>query len=142
MILYLDSLDIALLISGIGALLVGAIIFFIVGIYKVKPKHVIIIERVNTFYKVVGKGFHFFMPLVYKKVGTYCIAPMQEGITLDNGNKLYLTYQITDPQTYHYKGIDVGTYLNKINKLNETITTELLEKEFLLIGIKFISVKK
>ena len=47
------NLDIALLISGAAALVIGTLIFFGVGIYKVKPKYASIIERVDKFHKVI-----------------------------------------------------------------------------------------
>lgn len=137
----LSDFDIALIISGIAALLVGAAIFFSVGVNKIKPKHVAIIEKVDQFYCVAKSGWHYYMPIVYKRVGIYCVAPQQVGVTLSNGNKLFLVYQIEDAKTYHYKGINVQTYLDAINKHNENITTTLLDEEFKKIGVKFISIK-
>ena len=136
------NLDIALLISGAAALVIGTLIFFGVGIYKVKPKYASIIERVDKFHKVINKGWHYFMPIIYKRAGTYCIAPQQIGVTLENGIKVNVIYQIIDPKTYHYNFIDIQTYLHKINRQNENVTTSLLEEEFKKIGIKFISISK
>lgn len=138
----LSNFDLALLISlGVG-LLLGGLIFFSVGIYKVKPKYVTIIERIDTYHKTIKSGWHYYLPIIYRRVGTYCVAPQQIGITLENGVKIQLIYQIEDAKTYHYTGIDIQTYLYKINKQNENITTTLLESEFKKIGIKFISISK
>lgn len=137
----LSNLDIVLIVSVIASLIIGTAIFFIVGVHKIKPRYVAIIEKIDRFYCIAKAGWHFYMPIVYKRVGIYCIAPQQVGVTLSNGNKLFLIYQIEDPKLYHYQGVDVQTHLNVIDKHNKNITTKLLEEEFKKIGVKFISIK-
>ena len=137
----LSNFDLGLLISGGCAIIVGVIIFFSIGIYKVKKKHAVIIEKVDTFYKVIEQGWHYYLPIIYRRVGYYCIAPQQRTVYLDNGKKLLVSYQIVDVKTYHYSGIKIEDLLKKIRRDNESITKDLLISEFEKRGLLFLSIQ-
>ena len=137
----ISDLDKALLIAlGVGILL-GIIFFLITGTYRVKKNHVIIIEKLNEFYKICESGWHFYLPIKYRRVGYYNIAEQSRVITLGEVKKIILTYKIIDVKKYHYSGSRIENYVEYIRKNNSEITEELLTKELEKIGIKYISVR-
>ena len=142
MIYELEKLDIVLLIAVGIAILLGAFIFFLAGLYHVKEDYCIIVEKARSYYKTYGHGWHFKWPIVYQRVGLYCIAPQVRTYVAKNGNKLSITYQIEDVKKYHYSGIKFETLMSVIEKENSEITLSTLENKFNEYGLKFINIKK
>lgn len=141
MVILIAKFDLFLLISGLICVLLGGLIFLSIGIYRVKKDHAVIIEKINTYHKIIYSGWHYFLPIIYRRVGYYCIAPQQRKVTLDNGKQLTVTYQIEDVKLYHYNHISVENLLIKIRNENESINKEILESEFKKRGLIFLSLK-
>lgn len=142
MIYALSNFDIALLIATGAAILLGIIIFFLAGLYHVKKDHCIIIEKARQYYQTYEEGWHFKMPIIYQRVGLYCLLPQVRVYTTESGNKLNVTYQIVDVKTYHYKGIKFETLMKVIEKENSEITLTVLQDKFKEYGLQFINIKK
>lgn len=142
MILLISAFDLGLIISAAIVLVIGAMIFFSIGIYKVKKNHAVIIEKINTYHKTLYKGWYYFLPIIYRRVGYYCTAPQQRTIFLENGIKLIVTYQIQDVQKYHYSGIKVEQLVLKIRNSYETLTKEIMIEEFEKRGLIYYSLTR
>ena len=137
--IFIAKFDLFLIFSGLFVILLGGLIFLLIGVYKVKENHAVIIEKINTYHKTIYKGWHYYLPIIYRRVGYYCIAPQKRCVTLSNGKVLYVTYQIEDVKQYHYSQTNVEQLLNRIRKENESINKEILESEFKKRGLIFIS---
>lgn len=142
MVLLIETFDLVLIISALAALVVGALIFFSIGIYRVKKDHAVIIEKINTYHKTIYKGWYYFLPIIYRRVGYYCVAIQQRTIFLENGNKLIITYQIKDVEKYHYSGIKVESLVLKIRNSYESLTKEIMLEEFEKRGLIYYSLTK
>lgn len=142
MIWELTNLDIALLIATGIAIVVGALIFFSVGIYHVKEGRVVIIEKAGQYYKTLKPGWHYYFPIAYQRVAYYVTAPQIRRYQTLSGNKLSVTYQLEDAETFHYAHTDFETIMRKIENDNPEINLEVLQKEFAKRGLKFLNIKK
>ena len=138
----LSNFDIALLIATGIAIVVGAIIFFLVGVYHVKSDRMVIIEKVGSYYKTLTPGWHYAFPIVYQRAGSYITAAQVRRYNTVKGNKLNVTYQLEDAKTFHYAHTDFETIMRKIETENEEINLEVLQKEFAKRGLKFINIQK
>ena len=141
MTLLISDLDKALLIALAIGLVVGLVIFFITGLFRVKEGHVMIIEKMNEYHKICEKGWYFFLPVKYRRVGYYNIQEQTRVITLGEVKKILLTYQIIDVKKYHYSQVRVEHYVELIRKKNPVMSEEILANELNKIGIKYISVR-
>ena len=142
MINLISDLDIALLIGTGAALVIGAAIFFLTGIYHVKQDYEVIIEKAGEYYTTLRSGNHYKMPLVYQRVGYYCVAPQIRVYNTKVGNKLSITYQIEDTKKFHYCGLKFETIMAVIEKENNEINLIVLQNSFAKYGLKFINIKK
>ena len=138
----LSPLDIVIIISIPSALLIGALIFFLAGLHRVPKKHAIVIEKARAFYFVYDSGVHFKIPIVYQRVGVYCIVPQTKKYVANNGNSLDITYQIEDVKLFHYSNISIDSLMKKIEKENSEINLTILNQYFSKYGLKFINIKK
>ena len=141
MILGLSTLDIILLITLGATVILGSLIFFLAGIYRVKKNTVMLIEKAEQFYNIYPEGTYFFMPVIYKRKGIYTIVPMEKDIHIEGLRDLILTFQVIDVKKYHYYSGDVEkkvreTYLNN-PEINEDILKDALDS----IGIKYINIR-
>ena len=137
----MDKLTITLLIILGGVLVVGTLLFFLAGVYRVKKNQVMIIEKAGAFYKECHEGHYFFMPIVYQRKGVYFKDVITRPITTINNNQLLLTYQIEDFQKYHYSGRDIEGTINKMHEEKGEMNEELLISTLAGIGVKYISIK-
>ncbi len=142
MIYELTNLDIALLIGTGAAIVIGAIIFFSVGIYHVKEGRVVILEKAGQYYKTLKPGWHYAFPIVYQRVAYYITDPQIRRYRTLKGNKLSVTYQLEDAKTFHYCQTDFETIMRKVETENPEINLEILQNEFAKRGLKFINIKK
>ena len=142
MIYTLSNLDIALLIGVGSAIIIGALIFFLAGTYHVKKGYEVIIEKANEYYTTLREGWHFKMPIVYQRAGTYCVAPQVRRYTSQAGNKLSVTYHVKDTKTFHYCGLQFETIMLKIEKENSEITLPVLQNTFSKYGLEFLNIQK
>lgn len=138
----LSSLDIAMIISIPAVILIGIGIFLLAGVHRVPKNHAIIIEKMKEFYCVYDSKTHFKMPIIYQKVGVYCIVPQVRKYVANNGNSLDITFQIEDVKTYHYLGVTFEEIMRKIEKENSEINLTILTDTFSKYGLKFINIKK
>ena len=138
----IQTLDLVIIITIPSVLLLGLLIFFLAGIHHPPKKHAIVIEKVKEFYCVYDKGTHFKMPIVYQRVGTYCIVPQTRTYIANNGNSLDITFQIEDVKKYHYSEIKFDEIMKKIEKENSEINLTILTNSFSEYGLKFISIKQ
>ena len=138
----LSPLDIALLISLGVILVLGVVVFFLTGIYRVPKNHSIVINKAGQFYCVYDKGVHFHMTVIYQRAGLYCTAPMVKKYVANNGNHLDVTYQIVDVETYHKNHITIDDLMKRIEKENSEINITVLSEKFSLYGLKFININK
>lgn len=81
------------------------------SIRNVRPDTVCIVERMGKYYKTLGPGIHVCIPVIDKIAATvttkvqYMESSDQPVISLDNETligRYRLSFQITDPQMYHY----------------------------------------
>lgn len=138
----LQPIDIAIIIAVPSAILIGLLMFFFAGLHHPRKNYAIIIEKARAFHCVYDQGFHFKMPIVYQRVGTYCIVPQTRTYLTNNGNNLDVTFQIEDVKTYHYAPIKFNDIMRKIEKENSEINLTILTETFNKYGLKFINIKK
>ena len=138
----LSALDTALLISAGVILLLAVLVFFLVGIHRVPKNHAIVINKAGEFYCVYDKGTHFKVPVIYQRVGVYCIAPIVKKYIANNGNHLDITYQIVDVEKFHKNRIELDDLMKRIEKENSEINSTVLSDKFSMYGLKFINVTK
>lgn len=138
----LSALDIALLIALGIFIVLGAVVFFLTGIYHVKKDHAIVINKANEFYCVYDHGTHFKMPVLYQRAAVYCTAPIIKKYVANNGNHLDITYQIENVELYHKNRIDIDGLMKRIEKENSVINSTVLSEKFSLYGLKFINITK
>ena len=142
MIYELNNFDLIFLIAVGSSIVLGAIIFFLAGLYRVPKNHAIVIEKARDFYCVYDSGVHFKMPIAYQRVGVYCIVPQIKKYVANNGNSLDITYQIIDVKLFHYSNISFDALMRKIEKENSEINLTILNDYFSKYGLKFINIKK
>ena len=140
--IYLSKLDIGLIIATASAVVIGLIIFFFAGLYRVPKNHALIFEKAGKFVACYDKGVHFKFPIVYQRVGVYCIVPQTRVYKAKNGNKLDVTFVIKNPVDYHYSSMRFDNIMKMIEKENEDISLQLLQDTFSKYGLEFISIKK
>ncbi len=138
----MSNLDKALLIASGGAIILGICIFFLAGIFYVKKDKAIVIERGGLYYGTYYHGFHFFLPIIYQRKGTYNTVPQVVRITVNDGIKLDVTYKITDFEKYHYCGTNIEGFVKRIRKENSELTIAVFKDKFLTIGCDFISIER
>ena len=138
----MPKLEIILLILIPSALLLGALIFFISGIYKVKENKMMVIEKVEQFYKVCPPGTYFFMPIIYKRKGVYTMTPMEKDIHIENGKTLIITYQVIDVKKYHYTTESIEEKINEANKVNIEMSNEILKETLEEMGLKYLGIRE
>lgn len=138
----MTELETALLIACIAAIGIGAIFFFVAGIYHTKKDHAIVIEKAGKFQGVYYEGWHYFLPIKYQRRGTYVTAPQVIRVKVQDGPVLEVTYKIVDVEKYHYQGIPIEAIVNRIRKENAEITVEILKQGFIEKGIEFINIKR
>ena len=138
----ISTLDLVLLISAGVAILIGSLIFFFAGLYRVPKNHAIVMEKAREFYCIYDSGIHFKMPIAYQRVGTYCIVPQVRRYKALNGNSLDITFQIEDMKKYHYNFIRFEDLMARIEKENSEINLTVLTDKFAYYGLKFINIKK
>lgn len=142
MIYSLSNFDIALIIAASGAVVLGIIFLFLAGVHRVKKGYCIIVEKVREYYATYYEGWHFKFPIIYQRVGLYCLVPQVRRYVSEAGNKLSITFKIEDPKTYHYKGINFETLMKVIEKENDEITLTVLKDKFHEYGLEFINIQK
>ena len=138
----LSNLDKALIISAAIAVGVGLIIFFLAGVHKVRKGYAAIVEKAGEYHKTLNEGWHFLFPIVYQRVGLYCILPQVRRYNTKSGNKLSITYQVEDVKKYHYSHIEIEVLMRKVEEENSEINLTILETYFSKHGLKFLNIKK
>ena len=84
-----------------------AIIFLIIGavtgnlFFVVKQQHVVIIERLGRFWRIVGAGFHVKIPFVDRKAATVSLRTMKNGFTIDCKTQDNVTIGLEVSAQYH-----------------------------------------
>lgn len=138
----MSKLDITLLIILGSTLVISIILFFVSGIYRVKKRYMMVIEKAEKFYQVCPEGRYYFMPVMYKRKGIYPLEPLEKDLHLKNGNVLLITYQIVDVQKFHYSSRDIELEVNKAVDQNPEMSKEILETTLDNIGVKFLGIRK
>ncbi|MCR5505698.1 MAG: hypothetical protein K6F07_01730 [Bacilli bacterium] len=138
----MSDLDKALIISASIAVALGLVFFFLAGVHKVKKNYAVIIEKAGEYYKTFDEGWHFAFPIIYQRVGLYCIIPQVRRYTTLKGNRLSITYQIEDVKTFHYCHMQLEVIMRKIEEENSEIDFAVLESTFARYGLKFINIKR
>ena len=123
-------------------LLLGVGIFFLSGVYKVKKNQMMLVEKVEQFYKIVGPGTYFFMPIIYKRKGVYTITPMEKNIHIENGRNLIITYQVEDVKLYHYTKESIEEKVNEANNNNSEMSNEILTNTLKEMGLKYLGIRE
>ena len=91
----------------IGTLLTVIVIFLIVGavtgnlFFVVKQQHVVIIERLGKFHRIVGAGFHIKIPFIDRKAATVSLRTMKNGFTIDAKTEDNVTIGLEVSVQYH-----------------------------------------
>ena len=137
----MSSLDIALLIIIASVVVIGSLLFFLSGIYKVKKNQVMVIEKAGEFYKLYEEGTYFLMPLMYKRKGVYTTSKLEKNIHIDGLREMILTYQVIDVKKYHYYDGDVSKCIEDTYQKSEEMSEEILINSLSEIGVKFISIR-
>lgn len=137
----MKQIDIILLIILGSALILGALIFFLSGIYKVKKDRVMVIEKLEQFYGLYSEGTYFFMPLIYKRKGVYTIVKMEKDVRIEGLREMTITYQVVDVKKYHYYDGDVTKCVEETYKNNPDLDEETLRAELEGIGIKYLGIR-
>lgn len=138
----MTELEKALLIACIVAVGLGALFFFAAGIFHTKKDKAIVIEKTGSFKGVYYEGWHYFLPIIYQRRGTYVTAPQVIRVQVKDGPLLDVTYKITDVKKYHYEGIPIEAIVNRVRNENKEITIDILKKAFAERGIEFINIKR
>lgn len=83
--------------------LIGLLILVLAGVNYVKKDRVYIIEKLNSFDRVLKPGWHYLAPFIYSIVGRYKTGE-QKAIISYGIYGIEVTYLIEDPEAYHYAG--------------------------------------
>ena len=127
---------------ALGICLLGVGLFFLTGFIYVKKNHVAIVERTGLYVGIFEKGFHYFTPLMYRRVGMYPKGETEKEIKIDRV-KYFLKYEILDVKTFHYVGNhDLETPLKNALIDNKENLKEILIEKYSSIGVKFIGLQK
>ncbi len=127
---------------ALGIALLGAILFVLTGFIYVKKGYVAIIERTGLYVGIFEKGFHYFAPLLYRRVGMYPVGEAEREIVIDKV-KYFVKYEITDVKCFHYVGNhDLETPLKDALANNKDKLKETLIEKYSAIGVKFIGLQK
>ena len=123
-----------------ASILIGLIILFCSGIMIVKKGQVVIIEKLNEYYKTYKSGVYYLNPFKYRRVGIYNTKPQEYKITI-NQQIILIKVVITDYQKYHYSNAIIKDVVNKAqeshtNSIEEFINA--LQKELLENGCTLI----
>ena len=137
----MDTLDIILLSILGGTIVIGSVMFFLAGIYKVKKDKAMVIEKSEQFYGIYKEGLYFFMPVLYKRKGVYTLVPMEKDIHIDGLRDMVITYQVVDVKKYHYYEGDVELKIQSTYEKFPNLDEETLRNELENIGIKYISIR-
>lgn len=137
----MSTLDIVLLSILGGTIILGAALFFLAGIYKVKKDKAMVIEKAEQFYGVYNQGTYFFMPVLYKRKGVYTLVPMEKDIHIEGLRDMVVTYQVIDVKKYHYYQGDVEQLIRDTYEKFPDLNEETLRNELENIGIKYINIR-
>ena len=91
----------------IGTLLTVIVIFLVIGavtgnlFFVVKQQHVVIIERLGKFHRIVGAGFHIKIPFIDRKAATVSLRTMKNGFTIDAKTQDNVTIGLEVSVQYH-----------------------------------------
>ncbi len=124
------------------AIVVGVAMFFASGIYHVRKGRIYIIEKYNEYYKTLGPGWYYFMPLVYHRRAWYKSGTQVSTFHLENGNVINLYYRIADVAKYHYAAIKVFDKLMEVVNSNEDLQDDMFKEAFAEIGLEYIKVER
>ncbi len=128
---------------AVGIIIVIAVaLFFASGIYHCRKGRIYIIERYNEYYKTLGPGWYYFMPIVYHRRAWYPSTTQVRTFTLENGITINLYYRIADARIYHYTAIRVYDRLMEIANANESLDEEMFKEGFAEIGLEFIKIER
>ncbi len=136
----LETYQLALIMLAI--VLLAIILFALTGFTSVKKNYVAIIEKMGNFVGVYKPGFYYFIPLLYRKVGTYKMDELNKIVQVDD-QEYKINYEIVDVKMFHYIGKDdvksvlTSSLANKKDNLSKTLT-----EQYKRIGVKFISLEK
>lgn len=133
--------QLVILIVVLITLVFGSIVFVLSCVYYVRKDHVIIIEKMQKYHGTYTKGFYWFWPFIYHRVGYYAIIPLKRKIRLNNGRKVLIEYRIVDPFTFHYVQTTVESFINKMSLETSELNLKLIKENFAAIGVEFISIK-
>lgn len=137
----MSKLDIILLSILGGTILLGSLIFFLAGVYKVKKDKAMVIEKAEKFYGIYKEGTYFFMPVLYKRKGVYTLVPMEKDINIKELRPMVLTFQVEDVKEYHYYDGDVEKRVMEIYEKSPDLDEETLREGLKEIGIKYIKIR-
>ena len=137
----MGPLEITLLIVVIVVLVIGPLIFFLSGIYKVKKNQVMVIEKIDTFYKLYEEGKYFLMPILYKRRGVYTLGKQTRLLKIEGLKDIEITFEINDVKKYHYSKDDVISKINEVYYSGVQIDEEILKNSLMDIGVTFISAR-
>ena len=91
----------------IGTLLTVIGVFLVIGavtgnlFFVVKQQHVVIIERLGKFHRIVGAGFHIKIPFIDRKAATVSLRTMKNGFTIDAKTQDNVTIGLEVSAQYH-----------------------------------------
>lgn len=123
-------------------IILGIILFILTGYIIVKKEHIAIIEKNGQFVGIYKKGWHYFTPLIYRRVGMYKLGEIRQKIIIDR-ETYYLTYTIENYYKFHYEGkhdtlgILKSSLNDRFNDLSKSLDVKLK-----YIGANFIKLEK
>ena len=90
-----------------GIVVALVVVFLVVGLasgnlfYVVKQQHVVIIERLGKFHRLVGAGFHAKIPFVDRRAATVSLRTMKNGFNIDVKTQDNVTIGLEVSAQYH-----------------------------------------
>lgn len=112
------------------AFLVGALILILSGLNHVRKGYIYIVEKMNSFDRVLTPGFHYLAPFVYSIAARY--STLDQKATVKYGSYgIEVAYKIEDVKAYHYAGHCFLEEFDEILKKDQALTPEALQNSII-----------
>ena len=122
--------------------LLGIVLFILTGYITIRKGHIAIIEKNGQFVGIYKKGWHYFTPLIYRRVGMYKLGEIRQKIIVGR-ETYYLTYTIENYYKFHYEGMHDTLGILK-SSLNDHFSdlSKSLDTKLKYIGANFVKLEK
>lgn len=133
--------DVLAVVLALIALL-GAAVFFLTGLVRVKDGQVVLLERAGMYAGLLTPGTYYFVPLLYLCAGRYETGINERKIRRPEGTYLF-RYEIISIRQFHYVGHhDLRALFAQALQDDPHDLSAALKKRSEAIGLRFLDLRK